>query len=348
MSYTIDVYRGHVRATRNFINYGTYVLMFPQLVAGPIVRYSYVARALVDRVITARQFADGVSLFAVGLGKKVLIANTVSVAGDRIFALPGNLLTTPVAWIGIIAYTIQIYFDFSGYSDMAIGLGKMFGFELPVNFNYPYVSASMREFWLRWHITMSSWFRDYVYVPLGGNRHKPWRTYANLTAVFFLCGLWHGASWTFAAWGLYHGLFLVAERLAGRNMLPRMLRPFGHIYTILAVMIGWVLFRVESFPRAIEFYKAMAGYGSANSPYSPEWFLTPEVTLAMLAGIIFSIPILKLFTTYLDRFVSTSSSGGILAPAVAMTRIAATLAILFACTLSLASGTHNPFIYFRF
>jgi alginate O-acetyltransferase complex protein AlgI len=348
MSYTIDVYRGHVRATRNFINYACYVLMFPQLVAGPIVRYSYVARALVERVVTARQFADGVSLFALGLGKKVLIANTVSVAGDRIFALPGNLLTTPLAWIGIVAYTIQIYFDFSGYSDMAIGLGRMFGFELPVNFNYPYISSSMREFWLRWHITMSSWFRDYVYIPLGGNRHKPWRTYANLTAVFFLCGLWHGASWTFVAWGLYHGLFLVAERLVGRSAFPRILRPIGHLYTILAIMIGWVLFRVESFPRAMEFYKAMAGYGSATSPYSPEWFLTTEVTLAMLAGVVFSMPVLKLFSTYLDRFLSTSSSRGILAPAVAMTRIAVAAAILLACTLSLASGTHNPFIYFRF
>ena len=159
----------------------------------------------------------------------MLIANTVSVAGDRIFALPGNLLSaTPLAWLGIIAYTIQIYFDFSGYSDMAIGLGRMFGFELPVNFNYPYTPSSMREFWLRWHITMSSWFRDYVYIPLGGNRHKPWRTYANLTAVFFLCGLWHGASWTFVAWGLYHGLFLVVERMVGRSTFSEIVRPIGH------------------------------------------------------------------------------------------------------------------------
>ena len=273
-----------------------------------------------------------------GLGKKVLIANNVSIAADGIFRLPASQLTSELAWVGIGAYSLQIYFDFFGYSDMAIGLGRMFGFELPVNFRYPYWSHSVQEFWRRWHISMSSWFRDYVYLPLGGNRLGTGRTYLNLTAVFFLCGLWHGASWTFVAWGLYHGLFLVLERLAKPLPFPRIL---GYAYTLVVVMGGWVLFRSDTFGNALTFYRALAGMGSGISPYSVGWFVTPDVGLALAAGVLFAMPVVPAMSNLMERYASV-------APAFAVVRMVYTMAILFACTLSLASGTHNPFLYFRF
>jgi alginate O-acetyltransferase complex protein AlgI len=236
MSYTIDVYSGRVKATRSFVDYACYVMMFPQLVAGPIVRYSYVAKALVSRAVTAEYFASGVTRFMIGLSKKVLVANTVARIADKIFALPTDALTPAVAWLGVGAYTIQIYFDFSGYSDMAIGLGRMFGFELPRNFNFPYIASSVREFWRRWHISLSTWFRDYLYIPLGGNEGGSFRTGVNLLVVFFLCGLWHGAKWTFVVWGLYHGFFLIMERTGWTHAFNGRARWLGHVYTILVVM----------------------------------------------------------------------------------------------------------------
>ena len=212
LSYVIDVYRADARGQKNFVRVALYVTLFPQLIAGPILRFHQVADQFVRRQVSLPLFAAGVRRFLVGFGKKVLIANTLAVPADAIFGADSATLSSGAAWLGIVCYTLQIYFDFSGYSDMAIGLGKMFGFRFPENFNYPYVSRSIKEFWRRWHISLSTWFRDYLYIPLGGNRVSSWRNHLNLVIVFFLCGLWHGASWTFVIWGLYHGVFLVIER----------------------------------------------------------------------------------------------------------------------------------------
>jgi alginate O-acetyltransferase complex protein AlgI len=350
MSYTIDVYRGHVRPTRSFIDYACYVLMFPQLVAGPIVRYSYVAKSLVGRIITARYFASGVVRFSLGLSKKVLIANHVAIAADKIFALPTATLTPGVAWLGVMAYTIQIYFDFSGYSDMAIGLGRMFGFELPQNFNFPYIASSIRDFWRRWHISLSTWFQDYLYIPLGGSRATPVRTYFNLMTVFFLCGLWHGAKWTFVVWGLYHGLFLVLERLP---VLAAQLKKAGwaaHVYTLLVVMGGWVLFRSETFTQAMAFFSSMAGFSQGKSPYDFRFFLDVDVLMAIVVGTVLSGPVLQRSGDWLDSFARKLGDSGrrTLVPVIAGVRVAGVMALLGVCAISLASGTHNPFIYFRF
>src|SRR5215469_14568338 len=243
LSYVIDVYRGEAPAQRNPFTIGLYISLYSQLIAGPIIRYHDVAEQLDKRSVERADFAYGVERFVVGLGKKVLLANTLAVPADLIFSIPGEQLTLPVAWLGLACYTLQIYFDFSGYSDMAIGLGRMLGFRFKENFNYPYVSQSMTEFWRRWHISLSSWFRDYLYVPLGGNRISNARTYFNLCVVFLLCGLWHGAAWTFVAWGAAHGALLVIERLGLGRVLARAPRPVRHAYVLAAVMATWVLFR---------------------------------------------------------------------------------------------------------
>jgi alginate O-acetyltransferase complex protein AlgI len=212
ISYKVDVYRGVCAVRRNPLDLALYILLFPQLIAGPIIRYHEIADQLLRRIVTREGFAEGVRRFVVGLGKKMLVANVVARPADAIFGLPSHELTPGLAWLGLACYTLQIYFDFSGYSDMAIGLGRMFGFRFPENFHYPYVALSITDFWRRWHLSLSRWFRDYLYIPLGGNRCSPRRLYANLLTVFFLCGIWHGANWTFIAWGLFHGLFLVLER----------------------------------------------------------------------------------------------------------------------------------------
>jgi alginate O-acetyltransferase complex protein AlgI len=362
MSYVIDVYRGHVRATRNFIDYACYVLMFPQLVAGPIVRFSYVASSLVERVVTARYFASGVMCFVLGLSKKVLIANNVAMAADRIFALRPEQISPALAWVGAIAYTLQIYFDFSGYSDMAIGLGRMLGFELPQNFNFPYIARNVREFWRRWHISLSTWFQDYLYIPLGGSRASNLRTYFNLVLVFFLCGLWHGASWTFVVWGLYHGCFLVLERQEGFARLLHRMGRLSHVYTMLVVIGGWVLFRAESFSQARVFFAAMAGREIPTPTYPVQWFVTNDVALALLFGAVLSVPVRHMASEWLDgwlrrRRAEAASSGlsapvplsvAVLEPALVAVRAGFVVLALLACSMSLASGTHNPFIYFRF
>lgn len=272
MSYTIDVYRGGLKPTSNFIDYACYVLMFPQLVAGPIVRYSYVAKSLLNRSVSLTYFSSGVTQFIIGLGKKVLIANVVGEAADRVFALPPQHLNAPVAWVGLAAYTLQLYFDFSGYSDMAIGLGRMFGFELPLNFDYPYIASSVSEFWRRWHISLSTWFRDYVFIPLGGSQNGRWATRVNLLIVFFLCGLWHGAQWTFVAWSLYHGAFLMLERSSAMAGWLQRYRPAAHVYTLLVVMGGWLLFRSQDFAAAGAMLRALVGLAAGPS-YPMPWLL---------------------------------------------------------------------------
>ncbi|MCA9436557.1 MAG: MBOAT family protein [Candidatus Omnitrophica bacterium] len=352
MSYTIDVYRGEVKATRNLIDFACYVTMFPQLVAGPIVRYRDVARELVSRKISSEHFASGVSRFILGLAKKVLIANTVAVGADQVFALPDNELTFALAWFGVICYTLQIYFDFSGYSDMAIGLGRMFGFNYLENFNYPYIAQSIQDFWRRWHISLSTWFRDYLYIPLGGSRGSGARTYFNLVTVFFLCGFWHGASFTFIAWGLYHGFFLVIERVGLLRFLSRMPRGVRHAYAVLVVMGGWVLFRCAGkFAQAIAFYQAMVGLGQGTGEqYGLDMVLTADISLAILIGIFFSAPVLPYLHQWVrDRIHGSGSVGRILGEAGFSSLRVIGLATLFGLSaMWLSAGTHNPFIYFRF
>ena len=266
------------------------------------MRFNEIAEQLHQRSVNSEKFAQGVRRFVVGLGQKVIIANALAVPADAIFSLPPGNLTTAIAWTGAASYTLQIYFDFAGYSSMAIGLGLMFGFTLPENFNYPYISRSITEFWRRWHMSLSGWFRDYLYIPLGGNRLGVGRTYLNLIIVFFLCGLWHGASWTFVVWGLFHGAFLVLERIGLGKWLARAWRPFGHIYAMIVVMVGWTFFRADNFDVAAAFIAAMAGFGKGNGIISHVWqFLDREVILALIFGSIGAAPVIPLIKRWLIR-----------------------------------------------
>ena len=343
MSYTIDVYRGQVAATRRPVDFLCFVTMFPQLVAGPIVRYRDIASQLVERVVTLDGFAAGVRRFAVGLGKKVLVANSVAVPADAIFGLAPEQLTAPVAWFGLLCYTLQIYFDFSGYSDMAIGLGRMLGFKLPENFDYPYIARSVREFWRRWHITLSRWFRDYLYIPLGGGRRGTSRTYRNLLLVFLLCGLWHGAAWNFVLWGLWHGLFLVIERVLGTGggKAPKGPARLGaHLYTLAVVVLGWVLFRADTLGHALGYFKALLGANAIDLVLHPlVHFVDAKVLTVAALGVLGCAPVL-------DRLSRTGSHG---APRLlAVARTVGVAGLLLASAMTLSAGTHNPFIYFRF
>jgi alginate O-acetyltransferase complex protein AlgI len=355
ISYVIDVYRRDATAQKSPVHAALYLLLFPQLIAGPIIRYRDLADQLAERIVTIDDFAYGVRRFIIGLGKKVLIANVVAAPADRIFSLPFAQLSTGHAWLGIICYTLQIYFDFSGYSDMAIGLGRMFGFRFPENFRWPYIAASVQDFWRRWHISLSTWFRDYVYVPLGGNRVSPVRTYVNLVTIFFLCGLWHGASWNFVIWGLFHGTFLVIERLIGRNRRARTnrfdeviaARPaisgvfFGHLYTLLVVMAGWVFFRADTLAGAVGFLKAMAGLSPGlPTSFTVQWYLTPELVLALAAGVVGSVPWVPA--------LALRQAQGQRSWALELASIMALMAVLLGSIMQMAARTYNPFIYFRF
>jgi alginate O-acetyltransferase complex protein AlgI len=344
ISYVVDVYRRDASAQKSPVHAALYLLLFPQLIAGPIIRYRQIADQLHARRLSFDDFACGARRFVIGLGKKVLIANTVAAPADQIFAMAPAELTAAHAWLAVTCYTIQIYFDFSGYSDMAIGLGRMFGFRFPENFLWPYVSETIQEFWRRWHITLSSWFRDYVYIPLGGSRVSPRRTYINLVAIFFLCGLWHGASWNFVLWGLFHGAFLVLER-QGLAEIVRHLRPtVRHVYAMGVVMIGWVFFRADTLPSALAFLRAMAGLATPEpTPLGVTWYLTPDVLLALAAGVIGSIPIIPVAEAW-RRSLRLGGAAALVDAAAA----AALCAILAASIVQCAAGSYNPFIYFRF
>ena len=328
LSYVVDVRRGDVPPARNLVDFAAYVSMFPQLIAGPIVRYVDVAadlRRLNGDISTA---AAGARRFCMGLAKKVLLANTLASAADTAFGMTGSL-NFGGAWAGLIAYALQIYFDFSGYSDMAIGLGKMLGFSFPENFRYPYVSLSVKEFWRRWHLSLSTWFRDYLYIPLGGSRRGKGRTLLNLLIVFALCGLWHGANWTFLLWGLWHGIFLCLERLRFMKKLQEALPKWVRwCYTALVVLLGWVLFRADNLGMALQY---------AGNLFSLEgvWIsevLTVQSGAALLAGIVCCLPLPRPRQNALTETVYTLMA----------------LTLLAACALCLAGGTYNPFIYFRF
>ncbi|HEY7789411.1 MAG TPA: MBOAT family protein [Vicinamibacterales bacterium] len=349
ISYVVDVARRDADAQKHPVHAALYLLLFPQLIAGPIIRYHDIADQLATRLVGREDFALGIQRFIIGLAKKVLIANVVAIPADRIFAMPVDQLTAAHAWLGVVSYTLQIYFDFSGYSDMAIGLGRMFGFRFPENFNYPYIAASIQEFWHRWHITLSTWFRDYLYIPMGGSRVAPWKVYRNLVIVFFLCGLWHGASWTFVVWGLYHGAFLVIERLGLARRLRSVSPPIAHAYALLVVMVGWVFFRADTFGQALAFLKAMSGFATgAPTAYSAAFYLDRETLLVLACGIIGSTPLVPLAIRRAQERLAAEGTPDVMQWSAGFATTAALMALLLASILFIAAGTYNPFIYFRF
>ncbi len=342
ISYTLDIYWGRIRANKSFINYGTYVAMFPHQIAGPIVRYADIAPELAERHVTVEKFGIGAERFIIGLAKKVLLANTFASLADQIFNARLTDINTPTAWLGIVAYALQIYFDFSGYSDMAIGLGKMVGFDFKENFNYPYVARSVQDFWRRWHISLSSWFRDYVYIPLGGNRGSEFKTYRNLLIVFFVTGLWHGASLNFIVWGLFHGVFLLIERAGLGKRLDRAPAFVGHVYTLLVVLVGWVFFRAVDLNSAVAYLGKMIGLGSQSTvvAYPPSFFLSAEVIVSLVLAFILATPVYHRFQRIWKNL-----------PALGPRELAYSVALfgLFVmAVMYLAADTYNPFIYFRF
>ena len=344
MSYVVDVYRKDAKVQKNIFDLSLYISLFPQLVAGPIVRYQTVADQIEEREHDIIKFGDGVRRFIIGLGKKVLLSNSLGMLADSVFGMQTYQLTIVSTWLGILAYSLQIFFDFSGYSDMAIGLGKMFGFEFLENFNYPYISQSASEFWRRWHISLGSWFRDYVYFPLGGSRRGNVRTYINLFIVWFLTGFWHGASWTFIAWGLYFGLLIGMEKSYLGKLLNKVPRFVRHIYLLLVVMIGWVFFRADSFSYSIEFIKNMFFMGTnvifdgvAASYINDYWFV-------LVLSMIFCMPIVDWFRRKIevanDKILESNIS-------YVLNSVVYT-GILLIVIFKLVNSTYNPFLYFRF
>lgn len=343
MSYTIDVYREKVNATRSFVKFASYVTMFPQLVAGPIVRFSDIEEQINCHRIGIDDFVEGMKRFINGLAKKVLIANTLAGVADQIFALPTEELSTSVAWLGITSYSLQLYFDFSGYSCMAIGIGRMLGFRFPENFNFPYISRSITEFWQRWHITLSTWFRDYLYFPLGGSRKGNLITYRNLFVVFVTCGLWHGASWNYLIWGLSHGVFMILEKVPALQKLGSLPRFFQHLYMLVVFNLTLAIFRVETIPGAIEFLKALLGFApNPDTWHSIHELLQNHVLLIFVIAVIFSTPAVKNSGIYFQKLFARFSFG------LQISYLLILSALFILSAMSLASGTYNPFIYFRF
>ena len=335
LSYVIDVSRNDGAVQRNPFDLALYIALFPQLVAGPIVRYSSVAEQIKTRVHSVSLFYEGVIDFIIGLGKKVIISNQMALVADQIFQRNTMDMSTSIAWIGIIAYSFQIYFDFSGYSNMAIGLGKMFGFTFPKNFDYPYISRSVSEFWRRWHITLGSWFRDYVYIPLGGNRGSKLMLYRNLFIVWFLTGLWHGASWNFIVWGLFYGFLIAVERAGMGNALNRSPRVLQHLYVILAFMIGWVFFRSNTLTYAVEYLQVLFGFG--NGFWSQDViFYLKQYWIEFVIALIGSTPLMKWAVSKMNETTRTLAGS------------AFCFMVLLYCIGALATSSYNPFIYFRF
>ena len=347
LSYVIDVYRDSSLVQKKFGNVLLYISLFPQLIAGPIVKYYDIAKQIGERRITAEETALGIRRFITGLSKKVLIANTVGAAADAMFALSAENMSAPTCWLGAVAYTLQIYYDFSGYSDMAIGLGHMLGFTFKENFDHPYIAASMQDFWRRWHISLSTWFKEYLYIPLGGNRKGRLRTAVNKIIVFFCTGLWHGANMTFVVWGLLHGLFLMLESYKAiplEKLSAKPLRPLKHIYTLLVVTVTFVIFRAETLTKAWQYIAAMfTGFtpnAASMSAFSQQ--LSPLFITAALTAVVFSAPV----SAFVRGRAATLTKGR--RAAASACAYAVSLVMLVLCIINLACATFNPFIYLQF
>ena len=344
MSYVIDVYRGNVEVQKNPFKVALYIMLFPQLVAGPIVRYADIAKEIDDRKVSTSDFSEGISRFIIGLSKKAIIANTMAEIVDGIWNAGVDNNTVAIAWIGSIAYSLQIFYDFSGYSDMAIGIGRMLGFHFCENFDRPYISKNITEFWRRWHISLSSWFRDYVYIPLGGNRKH---LYRNLIIVFLLTGLWHGASWTFVIWGAWNAIFIVGERLykashgAGTRKESGLRNVLSHVYALFVINTGWVLFRAETFSDAVRYLGTMFGIGLGKEPgFAVGWYMNHWSWLIFVIAVLDIVGVLGMIK---DAF--RNKLPGI---AYEISGVVVKYAVLILAVMRIFSGTYNPFIYFQF
>ncbi|NLB77880.1 MAG: MBOAT family protein [Clostridiaceae bacterium] len=337
ITYLVDVYRGSVPTQKNFINLALYISLFPQLTAGPIVKYSAISIQLENRGHTLNMFTRGITKLIIGLGKKMILSNNLALIADSVFNFKSGTFGVLSAWIGLISYSLQIYFDFSGYSDMAIGLGRMFGFEVDENFNYPYISKSVGEFWRRWHISLGSFFRDYVYIPLGGSRCKSQlANYRNLLIVWFLTGLWHGASWNFIFWGLYFGFLIAIERVFLSNMLYKLPHFFQRCYLVIAIVMGWVFFRTDSLSHAVMYFKKLFGFGITTDLANP-MLLLHDNFLLLIVAIVACTPLIKNLVLSLSkhRFFPYTAGFGL-------------IILYFISIMYLGNSSYNPFIYFRF
>lgn len=343
ISYVIDVHRGHGKVLKNPLDVGLYVALFPQLIAGPIVRYETVANEIHGRKETESDFASGIVRFIIGLGKKVLLSNQFALIADKAFDLQSaGDLPVAFAWLGAISYMLQIYFDFGGYSDMAIGLGRMFGFHFDENFNFPYIAKSISDFWRRWHISLSTWFRDYVYIPLGGNRVSKAKHVRNIFVVWLLTGIWHGADWTFIAWGVYFGILLIIEKFTGLGKFLNRSKVLGHIYTVILVLFGWVLFRAESITQAISYLGTMFGNTNSGLINDTTILYFKENLYILIIGILTCIPFSHCARAYFEKQGKVGQS---ILKIVEMILLAI---IFFTAVSYLVKGTYNPFIYFNF
>ena len=337
ISYLVDVYKRIVPPQKKLVHLGLYISLFPQLIAGPIVRYEDIYKEILYRKTTIEGFTSGILKFTRGLAKKVLIANNVALIADKVFDIPITELGTSMSWLGILCYSLQIYFDFSGYSDMAIGLGRMFGFNIKENFQHPYSAKNIKDFWRRWHISLSTWFRDYLYIPLGGSRGGTLFTYRNLLLVFFVTGLWHGASWNFIVWGLFHGFFLLVEKNISMK-LPRTLAWLSNIYLLVVVMVGWVFFRAENLNYAVDYIGRLFVFSEGTNLYAL-LYVNNLTVLIITLGVIFSVPLRKYIIKYsqgINTILFTSITYGV------------HFVLLLLSVFEIIQSNYNPFIYFRF
>ena len=338
MSYTIDLYLRNIKVQKSFLNFASYVSLFPQIVAGPIVRYEDVANELESRTVNIAKISAGIGIFVKGLAKKVLLANNIGMVWTQIKAMDYSTISVATAWLGIIAFAFQIYFDFSGYSDMATGLGKMLGFEFPKNFDHPYISKSISEFWRRWHITLGSWFRSYVYIPLGGNRNGNFKTYRNLFITWALTGLWHGASWNFILWGLFFGVLIIIERLGFGKILEKLPSAVSMLYTFVMVLFGWVLFDTDTLADAGKYYAAMFGAGGSLVDSYARYTIASNAVMLVLCILISGGLGSRLISFCEEKNKRASAVAG----------VAVKIGGLLICTAYLVGATYNPFLYFRF
>ena len=343
MSYVIDVYRGDTKAQRNILQFGVYVTMFPQLIAGPILKYHQVERYLQDRRTDLDAISYGAKRFVTGLAKKELLANNLGLLWKQVTELGTDQMSVLMAWLGIAAFALQIYFDFSGYSDMAIGLGAVLGFHFPENFNYPYVATSVKDFWHRWHISLSTWFKEYVYIPLGGNRKGLPRQLFNILVVWMLTGIWHGAGWNFLFWGLWFALFLILEKLFLGEVLESVPKVFGRVYTLAVVLISWVFFALESPGEILAYLQAMFGMNGVGPVNSLAMFLSNEYLVLLVIALVACLPL----GSRLVHALKSSKTG----PAMALYRLGEKVIPAVLLLLSVAyivDASYNPFLYFRF
>ena len=362
IAYLIEVYNQSSPVENKFLHTALFITFFPTVLAGPINRYSRLKRQMTERQTTPELLASGIRRFIIGLGKKALLADTLAKTADQIFAIPVSGLTSGLSWLGAVCYTLQIFLDFSGYSDMAIGLGQMFGFTFMENFNYPYISRSITEFWTRWHISLSTWLRDFVFLPLAyatsrrikpdrwlGIRAESWSYYPSMLLTMILCGLWHGAAWTFVAWGLYHGSFIMLERFASKKSLKRLWPPLQNVYSLLVISCGWVLFRAADLEQAAVYWRAMFGFGRGQD-YYPDLYLDAKSLFFLAAAILAAIPLAPWTKSRYQKFAAAANANlrPWLETAFQIVSTILLLAILLASSMMLALATYNPFIYFRF